>query len=271
MHALPQVLAIALYLIGTALIGARVAALARGSAAAAEPGPSARWLWLGAAALHGIALYLTIVTPTGLDLGFFNALSAVTWLMAVLLLITSLSRPLANLGVVVLALAAVALALQAVLPDPTPRGEPLPLGLDGHIFISLLAYSILSLAALLALVLAVQNRHLHAHRPGGLLRALPPLQHMESLLFQMIALGFALLTVALATGFVYLEDIFAQHVVHKTVLSIAAWVIFAVLLFGRWRFGWRGRVAIRWTLGGFAALMLAFFGSKLVLELLLQR
>jgi ABC-type uncharacterized transport system permease subunit len=94
---------------------------------------------------------------------------------------------------------------------------------------------------------------------------------MESLLFQMIGLGFALLSVTLATGFIYLEDMFAQRVAHKTVLSIAAWIIFAILLWGRLQFGWRGRIAIRWTLGGFVALLLAFLGSKLVLEVLLQR
>ncbi len=94
---------------------------------------------------------------------------------------------------------------------------------------------------------------------------------MESLLFQMITAGFVLLGVALITGFIYLDDIFAQHQVHKTVLSITAWVIFAVLLWGRLQFGWRGRTAIRWTLGGFVFLMLAYFGSKLVLEIVLQR
>jgi ABC-type uncharacterized transport system permease subunit len=140
-----------------------------------------------------------------------------------------------------------------------------------HILISLIAYSMLTIAAVQAVVLAVQDRQLHNHRPGGMMRALPPLQWMEHLLFQLIAVGFVLLTLALGTGFVFLQDIFAQHLVHKTVLSIAAWLVFAVLLWGRARFGWRGRTAIRWTLGGFFALMLAYFGSKLVLELVLHR
>ena len=94
---------------------------------------------------------------------------------------------------------------------------------------------------------------------------------METLLFQLIALGFVLLTLALTSGFVYLENLFAQHLVHKTVLSIIAWVVFAVLLWGRYRHGWRGRKALRWTLGGFLILMLAYLGSKAVLELVLHR
>ena len=93
---------------------------------------------------------------------------------------------------------------------------------------------------------------------------------MESLLFQMIATGFALLTLALVTGFLFLEDIFAQHLVHKTTLSIIAWFVFGILLWGRWRFGWRGQTALRWTIGGFIFLMLAYFGSKFVLELVLN-
>ena len=94
---------------------------------------------------------------------------------------------------------------------------------------------------------------------------------METLLFQMIGAGFILLSVTLFSGFLFLQDLFAQHVAHKTVLSLIAWCVFAMLLWGRWRFGWRGQTAIRWTLSGFVFLVLAFFGSKLVLELILQR
>lgn len=94
---------------------------------------------------------------------------------------------------------------------------------------------------------------------------------MESLLFQLITVGFILLSVTLISGFFFLEDLFAQHVAHKTLLSLIAWCVFGVLLWGRWRFGWRGQTAIRWTLSGFGFLVLAFFGSKLVLELILRR
>ena len=121
------------------------------------------------------------------------------------------------------------------------------------------------------ILLAIQDRHLHNRQPGGFIRALPPLQVMEALLFQMIGVGYVLLTLALLTGILFLEDIFAQHLVHKTVLSIIAWLVFGILLWGRWHFGWRGRVAIRWTIGGFIFLMLAYFGSKFVLELILNR
>jgi len=97
------------------------------------------------------------------------------------------------------------------------------------------------------------------------------LQTMEALLFQMLAAGFVMQSLSLATGFMFVEDLFAQHLVHKTVLSILAWFVFAILLWGRWRYGWRGKTAIRWTLGGFVSLLLAYLGSKMVLELVLGR
>ena len=92
---------------------------------------------------------------------------------------------------------------------------------------------------------------------------------MEALLFEMIILGFTLLTLGLISGFVFLEDMFAQRLAHKTFLSIAAWLVFGTLLWGRFRSGWRGQRALIWTLVGFVVLMLAYFGSKAVIELVL--
>jgi ABC-type uncharacterized transport system permease subunit len=144
-----------------------------------------------------------------------------------------------------------------------------PLGM--HIFTSMLAYSLLGVAALQACVLYLQERRLRHASAGGVLSALPPLTEMERFLFQLIGAGFVLLTLSLLTGLIFVKDFMAQHLAHKAVLSALAWLVFAVLLWGRWKFGWRGRLAIRWTLGGFAALVLAYFGSKLVLELILGR
>ena len=228
-------------------------------------------LGLGAVLLHAAVLFPLLMTKTGFNLGFFNAASLVGWLTALLLLLSSLRRPLENLGIILLPMTALTLALVFAYPSQHVLSISGNWRLDLHILLSILAYSLLVIAALQALVLALQDRQLRNRHPGGLIRALPPLQVMESLLIQLIGIGFALLSLALLTGFFFLEDIFAQHLVHKTVLSLVAWAVFATLLWGRWKFGWRGRTAIRWTLGGFMFLMLAYFGSKLVLELLLAR
>lgn len=221
--------------------------------------------------LHSLFLYVELFTDGGLNLSFFNAVSLAAWTVAGLLLVSALTKPIENLAIIALPLAAIMVLLDLRFPGNHLLGESAGWELRVHVLTSMLAYSLLTLASAQAILLAVQDAHLRRHHPGGFIRALPPLQTMELLLFEMIGLGFVLLTISLATGFAYLEDMFAQHLVHKTVLSIVAWIAFAVLLWGRYRFGWRGRTAIRWTLVGFAVLMLAYFGSKAVIELILQR
>ena len=222
-------------------------------------------------ALHGLMLYSDLFIGAALNLDFFTAVSLAAWTLAGLLLISSLTKPVENLAILVLPLAALTVLLDLRFPGSRLLGEDSGWALRIHVLTSMLAYSLLTLASIQAILTAIQNAQLRRHRPGGFVRTLPPLQTMEALLFEMISLGFVLLSVALITGFHYLEDMFAQHLVHKTVLSIVAWIVFATLLWGRYRFGWRGRTALRWTLVGFAVLMLAYFGSKAVIELVLQR
>ena len=186
------------------------------------------------------------------------------------LFFAALTRPVHSLGLIILPISAIAVSLPMIFPGLSGHISQGPFGLKLHILFSLLAYALLTLAAAQAALLAWQDRKLRHHDPVGLIRKLPPLQHMESLLFQLIALGFVLLSIALATGFAFLEDMFAQHIVHKTVLSVVSWLVFAALLWGRWQLGWRGRKAIRWTIWGFAFLALAYFGSKLVREIILH-
>lgn len=226
-------------------------------------------LGLAAAALHGAVLGQDLLGGPGLDLSFFTTLSLVTWLMAALILLGALRAPVENLGVGALPLAAIGLGLE-LSPLADQRTMPvMDSAMQAHVVLSLLAFSLLAIAAFQAALLAIQDHYLRLRRPGGFVRALPPLETMERLLFRIIALGFIFLTAALLLGWVALEDLFAQHLVHKTALSLVAWAVFGVLLWGRWYFGWRGRTAVRWTTGGLTVLLLAYFGSKLVLELIL--
>jgi ABC-type uncharacterized transport system permease subunit len=204
------------------------------------------------------------------DLHFFAALSLVACVVAALTMLVNLSRPVAGLGVIVFPLAALLLALDVFLAPPTTP-TPIDWQIKLHVVIALLAYSLLSIAAVLALLLSVQERALRSHRPGRLIRALPPLTQTEALLFRLIGAGFALLTLTLLSGLLFIANIRAQHLVHTTVLTIIAWLIFGALLWGRWRHGWRGRSAVNLTLIGMAMLVLAFFGSKFVLEVILHR
>jgi len=261
-------LAILLYLVAGTLIGLR---LFRRN----EPGTPGRKLALGLGfaglLLHSWLIYDAIFSQSGLNLVFFNALALTSWTVVTLLLVSSLTKPVENLGILVLPLAALTLFLEARYPSMGFMRESVGWAIKIHVLFSMLAYSLLTLASVQAILLAIQDHHLHTRQPVGFVRALPPLQTMESLLFEMIGVGFILLTLALASGFAFLEDMFAQHLVQKTVLSTLAWLVFGALLLGRLRYGWRGRTAIIWTLSGFVILMLAYFGSKAVLELILKR
>ena len=206
----------------------------------------------------------------GLDLHFFSALSAVVLLVAALTLLVNVARPVAGLGVIVFPLAAALLLVDALLAPPT-QAQSLDWQIKLHVFVALLAYAVLSIAALLAILLAVQERALRRRQATALVRILPPLTLTEALLFRLIAVGFVLLTLTLLSGVLFVDNLFAQHLWHKTVLSLVAWLVFGALLFGRWRYGWRGKRAVRLTLLGMGVLLLAFFGSKFVLELVLHR
>lgn len=226
-------------------------------------------LWFISLVLHGALILIPWLESHTLSLSFLNTLSTVFWLSSFILFIAQLSRPLEPLGLFIIPLMLPVIIISSLYHHQA-AALPLNNGLGIHIFLSLLAYSMLALAALQALVLAAQNRQLHNHQLGGLIKILPPLQDMEALLFGLIQVGLFLLSLGLISGFIYLDGFFGKQVAHKTILSILAWFTFSTLLFGHWRYGWRGRIAIRWTLLGFTLLMLAFFGSKFVLEYLIH-
>jgi ABC-type uncharacterized transport system permease subunit len=234
-------------------------------------GMAQAWLLPGVLAmvLHAAAHLQAWRAAGGADLHFFAALSLVGLGMAALTLLVGARGRMAALGVVVFPIAAGSLLTYALHGRHAP--ESLDWRLQLHAWSALLAYATLAIAALLALMLWVQERALRRREFHRWLRALPPLTELESLLFRTIAVGFALLTATLLTGVLFVDDFFAQRLLHKTVLSVLSWLAFGALLIGRWRRGWRGATAVRWTLAAMALLVLAFFGSKFVLELVLQR
>lgn len=221
---------------------------------------------------HGWLLYHALFAH-GLNLGFANALSAILWLTVLIYWITDLKHHLHSLQAFVLPLAAFFVLLQKLMPEThvLPYADQ-PL-FKMHLIIALLAYSLLTFAALHAMLMMVAERSLHRKPTLIRLPDFPPLLTMETLLFRVIGLGFVLLTFTLVTGVMFSEQIFGQAVKlnHKNIFTILSWVIFGSLLLGRKTRGWRGRKAIRWTLSGFVLLLLAYAGSKFVLEVLLHR
>lgn len=237
-----------------------------------EPPDRPLILALGALALplHLVSIHTAIYQPAGLDLGLFHMVSLIGWLIAAMAIGMSLYQPVISLALGAFPLAILGILLSLFIQVPYTPQSTLSRGMESHILLSILAYSVLTIAAAQAILLAIQDRHLRL-RKHGLLSNLPPLQTMERLLFSHIVIGFILLTLSILSGFITMDDMFAQHVVHKTILTLAAWLVFAILLVGRQWLGWRGTVAIRLTIWGFILLIVGYYGSKVVLELILHR
>jgi len=230
-------------------------------------------LALGTAALilHAVLLRQGVFAKPTISFTTTETASLIGWLMGLIALGLAWLRPrFSSIGAVLMAVAGVV----AMATTGGSGGYALTRQnweVAAHIALSTLAYALIMIAAVLAIALALLDQRLRHRRPLGWLRAIPSLEALEGGTFQALGAGFAVLTLALFSGFIFVNDLFAQHLFHKTVLSCVAWIIFAVVLFGRWRFGWRGRIATSWTLGGFALLGLAYFGSKIVLESVLGR
>jgi ABC-type uncharacterized transport system permease subunit len=262
------IIAILLYLISAALIGARIYNV---SDTLSKTRPLVLIFGVIAISLHGYLLYQAIFLVDGLDFGIFNAVSLIGWLVALIVLISSLFRPLENLLLFLFPIAAGVIIIELLIPDTRILSESLSIGLRIHILLSICAYSLLMISAVQAIMLAVQERMIKKKHAAKIMHALPPLQVMEELLVQIIVIGFFTLSLSLASGLMFIDDIFAQHLIHKTVLSIIAWFVYVVLLWGRWSAGWRGKRIIRWALVAFSFLLLAYIGSKFVLEIVLER
>lgn len=223
-----------------------------------------------AIALHAWAASESVITEAGIQLGFFQITSVFLVVMNVILALSAIKKPLDKLFLFLLPCSGAALACAELIFTTAPLSNTLGPGLLSHILLSIVAYSLLTLATLQALLLNYQNNRLKSHHVKSILGVFPPLQTMESLLFDLVWAGFILLTLSIATGIVFIDDIFAQNLSHKTVFSLVSWLLYAMLLGGRHILGWRGRAAIRWVILGFIMLMLAYFGSKFVIEVLLD-
>jgi ABC-type uncharacterized transport system permease subunit len=220
---------------------------------------------------HTTAVYLQMNTDAGLYLGFFTAASLITLLMILFVALASARLPVQNLLVLVLPLGALAVTASLFGETAFEARQSPGAVLVVHITFSMFAYSILFMAACQSVLLGWQEHALKARSSLRALRLLPPLETMEALLFTLLWTGIITLTAAIATGFIFLDDMFAQNVVHHTVLAIASWLVYATLLGGRHFFGWRSTTATSWTLIAFTLLVLGYFGTKFVLEFLLGR
>lgn len=228
-------------------------------------------------ALHGASLLPNWFSREGLQFGFAVSISWTLWLAVLLLWVESWFQRLPPItrGIFLVATAAV------VLPLFFP-GRLLTSSVDGlfraHLLLAMLAYSTFTLAAASALMMIAMERALHQtknfsiDRPGWW-QGLPPLIGLDQMLVRVVFIGFVLITFTLISGvMVSLNRGYGWlRFDHKTVFTMLSWCAALTLLLGHRWWGWRGRVAARWTLAGFLALLMAYVGSSFVLEVLLKR
>jgi ABC-type uncharacterized transport system permease subunit len=230
--------------------------------------------------LHGLALALSAYEPGALRIGFAVMWSSAIWISVLVYLVENRNFSLDGLRILILPQAAVTALMPLFFPGVIIALANKPAMFPWHIGIALLAYGTLTVAAFHALVMYVQDLHLHRIRGAQTqswlekaLDRLPALLKMEHILFSLVSLGFVLLSLTVLSGVIFSEQFLgvAFKWDHKTVLSLLSWLLFAILLIGRqWR-GWRGKPVLRITLFGFLSLLLAYVGSRFVLEVLLHR
>lgn len=222
---------------------------------------------------HGVSLRQTVFPGDAMHFGFGPAVSLVVWLAVCFYWVETFYARLDGLHAMVIPAGLVGSLLPLVFPGEhilANAGSP---AFRAHFIIAMLSYSLFTLAALHAMLMSVAERRLHSGRLTPVFANLPPLLTMETLLFRLIGIAFILLTLTVSSGVFFSEVLFGQpfRLDHKNVFAIISWLLFGALLFGRFVWGWRGRVALRWTLAGFVALLLAYVGSRFVVEILLGR
>lgn len=238
--------------------------------------PWTKWVVLVGILLHAVVLEFSVFGKLGINLGLGNAMSLIVWLTVVIYWLGSWLYPIASLQMFVLPIAAIGVLLALLLPSDRVLSLAARPALAAHLVMSLLAYSLFTIAALQAILTSVLDRGLHRGTMPATLRDAPPLIAMESLLLRIIQVGFVLLTLALISGFFFSEQVFGKaitfpHNAHKVLFGVLSWGIFGAFLIGHRFYGWRGRTAAMLTLVGFGLLLLGYIGSKFVLEVLLRR
>ena len=223
--------------------------------------------------LHGYLLYQNLFIFDSLNIGLVYSLSLILWLTVLVYWLARLFYSLASLQTLFLPIAALAAVLPAIFPAVHRLEQPTSWAFNAHVLAAMLAYSLFTIAAFHAGLMSLVEKRLHHAMIPTVLKNLPPLMTMEKILFRIIAVGWALLTVTLLSGIIFSEEIFgrAWQLNHKNIFGLISWIIYSTLMLGRLLKGWRGKTAVRWTMGGFTFLILAYLGTEFVLEVILHR
>ncbi|WP_127471282.1 cytochrome C assembly family protein [Thiomicrorhabdus aquaedulcis] len=248
-----------LYLYASALIWQRIQ-----STSSAAQRSKVLIIAICATVLHAYTLSNTLWVDQQINFHIGNGLSLVALLGSAILLITNINKSTETLGIFIYPFA----ALTTLLPLMVLTTTYLPFELGTHVLISISAYSIMGIATAQAILYAQQERLFRTKKLSKLMNALPPLQVMETTLVQLILIGFVFLSFALISGALFIENMFAQHLVHKTFFAVLSWLVYAVLLLGHFKRGWRGQKAATYSIWAYFLLILSYIGTELTLAML---
>ncbi len=226
-------------------------------------------LAIAATLLQDATVWTVLFQPTGIDLGLISILALVASITTTFIVVAALRLPIANLLLIACPLAVGTLTAATFANSTVDLQSHLSPGLISHLIGSIAAYCLLAMAAAQSAALGLQERFIREKRSIALIRFLPPLITMERLLFAMLWLGTIMLTLAILSGFLFLDNMFDQRVVHHTLLTSLAWLAYVTLLIGRHVLGWRSTTAVKWSLSAFSLLVVGYLGSKFVIEVLL--
>lgn len=224
--------------------------------------------WVLALILHAL-IVAQFNTPAGFNFALFKAFCLLTALLAGILLLSCYLQRLLSLGLFILPLAALSIIFVALDTNELFIPHSASVGTFIHILSSFVAYSMLMLAGAEALTIVAQKRLLNKHRLRWL-NALPSLEAMEVFLIHLLVVGVIFLSISLASGFLIYDNLLEQHLSHKTFFSLASWIVFVIILWNYFRRHWHGGAIVKYTLWGLGLLITAYFGTKFVLEFLLN-
>jgi ABC-type uncharacterized transport system permease subunit len=250
-----------------------------------KPERVTRWLLLLALIAQGVGLEALVLSDGHLHLSWLLALSVAIWLGLIVFWLESLIIKIDGLQLILLPVAGVICLLTALFPASHLITSAAESALRGHLLLALGAYGLITIAAMQSLLMAALDHHLHHPQGmienasalkraiGRVLDAQPPLLTQERLLFRIIWIAFGALTLAIISGGLISLATTGKWLPmdHKTIFTVLSWLTFGMLLLGRHRWGWRGRIALRYTLAGFVFVVLSYTGSRFVIEVLLNR
>ena len=220
---------------------------------------------------HALLIY-THVFNQGVDLSFANSTLLLSWIIVLIYLLLNNKSKYQGLEIFTLIPALIIVLVFPLIQPDHQSIQYYSISASIHIIVAMLGYGLLAFGSIFSLFLLLFEKSLHAKTKNSLMiSSSEPLLDVESKLFKIYWVGFAFLTFTLFSSLFFSNYLFGQSLDwnHKTIFTILAWLSYALVLFGRVQFGWRGKKSIIISLLAFAFLILAYLGTKFVVEIVL--